>query len=86
MIERYAKFFDADSRIKKLGTYGKPPLEFGKLIAEIRRVGVNLNQIARSINAKGFKNSSELQQALDDLYELEHKLNESVCAKCEVLF
>ena len=66
--------------------YGKPPLEFGKLIAEIRRVGVNLNQIARAINAKGFMNGSELRQALDDLYELEHKLNESVCAKCEVLF
>ena len=66
--------------------YGKPPLEFGKLIAEIRRVGVNLNQIARAINAKGFINSSELRKALDDLYVLEHKLNESVCAKCEVLF
>ena len=66
--------------------YGKPPLEFGKLIAELRRIGVNLNQLARSVNANGFVNSSELKKALDDLYELEHKLNESVCAKCEVLF
>ena len=66
--------------------YGKPPLEFGKLIAELRRIGVNLNQLARSVNANGFVNSSELKKALDDLYALEHKLNESVCAKCEVLF
>ena len=66
--------------------YGKPPLEFGKLIAELRRIGVNLNQLTRSVNANGFVNSSELKKALDDLYALEHKLNESVCAKCEVLF
>ena len=66
--------------------YGKPPLEFGKLIAELRRIGVNLNQLARSINANGFFNTAELRQALDDLYALEHKLNESACAKCEVLF
>ncbi len=66
--------------------YGKPPLEFGKLIAQLRHIGGNLNQIARSVNANGFFNGSELKQALDDLYELEHKLNESVCAKCEVLF
>ncbi len=66
--------------------YGKPPLEFGKLVAEMRRIGVNLNQIARSLNVNGFTNSSELKKVLDDLYALEHKLNESVCAKCEVLF
>ena len=66
--------------------YGKPPVEFGKVIAELRRIGVNLNQLARSVNANGFVNGSELRQALDDLYELEHKMNESVCAKCEVLF
>lgn len=66
--------------------YGKPPLEYGKLIAELRRIGTNLNQIARGLNANGFVNSSELKKALDDLYALEHKLNESVCAKCEVLF
>ena len=66
--------------------YGKPPLEFGKLIAEFRKIGGNLNQIARSLNVNGFTNSSELKKALNDLYELEHKLNESVCAKCEVLF
>ena len=66
--------------------YGKPPLEFGKLIAEMRKIGGNLNQIARSVNANGFVNGGELMQALDDLYALEHKLNESVCAKCEVLF
>ena len=47
---------------------------------------MNLNQLARSVNANGFVNSSELKKALDDLYALEHKLNESVCAKCEVLF
>ncbi len=66
--------------------YGKPPLEFGKLVAEMRRIGVNLNQIARSVNVVGFANVAELKQALDDLYAVEHKLNESVCAKCEVLF
>ena len=66
--------------------YGKPPVEFGKVIAELRRIGVNLNQLARSVNANGFVNGSELRQALDDLYDLEHKLNESVSAKCEVLF
>ena len=66
--------------------YGKPPIEFGKVIAELRRIGVNLNQLARSVNANGFVNGSELRQTLDELYELEHKLNESVCAKCEVLF
>ena len=66
--------------------YGKPPVEFGKVIAELRRIGVNLNQLACSVNTNGFVNGAELRQALDELYELEHKLNESVCAKCEVLF
>ena len=66
--------------------YGKPSIEFGKVIAELRRIGINLNQLARSVNTNGFVNGSELRQAMDDLYELEHKLNESVCTKCEVLF
>ena len=66
--------------------YGKPPVEFGKVMTELRKIGVNLNQLARSVNANGFANGAELRQALDDLYALEHKLNESVCAKCEVLF
>ena len=66
--------------------YGKPPVEFGKVITELRKIGVNLNQLARSVNANGFFNAAELRQALDDLYALEHKLNEFICAKCEVLF
>ena len=65
--------------------YASPPVEYGKLIAELRRIGTNMNQIARSLNANGFANTADLKQAISDLYSFENDLDRKLCAKCEVL-
>ena len=56
------------------------------MLSELRRIGVNLNQIARSLNEKHIVNTADLKNALNDLYSAEHKLNEACDAKREAVF
>ena len=55
-----------------------PPVQYGRVLVELRRIGVNLNQLTRAANTPGsILNKSELEQALTDLRATEHLLNEA---------
>ena len=55
-----------------------PPVQYGRVLVELRRIGVNLNQLTRAANTPGsILNKSELEQALTDLRATEHRLNEA---------
>lgn len=60
--------------IDKLKIIEKPSAEVSSLLVEIRKVGTNLNQIARVLNAKGFFIPDELSAALDGLNAAENKI------------
>ena len=66
--------------------YAAPPIEYTEMLSELRRIGVNLNQIACSLNEKHIVNTEDLKDALNDLYSAEHKLNEACDAKREAVF
>ena len=57
--------------------YGKPPLEYGKLIAELRKIGTNLNQIARALNANGYFIPEDFSSVIDRLNATEDILYEA---------
>ena len=44
-----------------------PPAEFGELIREIKRVGSNLNQLVRKLNALGIVHDLELKRCVTDI-------------------
>ena len=55
-----------------------PPVAYNELLVELRRIGVNLNQLARAANTPGsMYNHAELDQALADLRATEHLLNQA---------
>jgi len=56
---------------KKMKVAEKPSVDFVKYSMELRRIGNNLNQIARSVNAVGTANSDKLRTALDDVLALD---------------
>ena len=60
--------------IDKLKIIEKPSAEVSSLLVEIRKVGTNLNQIARALNAKGYFIPDELSVALDGLNAAENKI------------
>ena len=63
--------------IDKLKISEKPPIEFPKMIVELRRIGTNLNQIARALNANGHFIPEDFSSVIDRLNETEDKLYEA---------
>lgn len=54
-----------------------PPADYPKLITELRHIGTNLNQIARSLNSNNINfNQSYFDEVLNDLYSTEHTVND----------
>ena len=47
-----------------------PPADFFLLLREIKRVGSNINQILRKINALGIAHSLELERCAKDTHEV----------------
>lgn len=54
----------------------RPPMEFFTVLEELRKIGTNMNQIARQANSKGFidtneywKNVKALEDAISDIKE-----------------
>ena len=43
-----------------------PPADVPQLIREVRRVGININEILKTANAKGFIDVPKLEKALED--------------------
>ena len=44
-----------------------PPVEFGELIREIKRIGSNLNQVLRKLNALGIAHPLELERCAENI-------------------
>ena len=63
--------------IDKLKIVELPPMDCPKLIVELRKIGTNLNQIARALNAKNYFIPDELTAAIDGLNETENKIYEA---------
>ncbi len=56
-----------------------PPAEFFKLITEVRRVGVHLNQILKKANSIGLLDVPMIHDALDELRNTQAMLYQTFC-------
>ena len=52
-----------------------PPVAYNELLVELRRVGVNLNQIARAANEQRLPDAWKWNEALAELRVIEQKMN-----------
>ena len=53
-----------------------PPKEIRSVVPELRRIGNNLNQIARALNSKSFVTDREIRNAITELRDCEKQLLE----------
>lgn len=65
------------SLIMKSPVKARPPKELQMLFAEINKIGSNINQIARSVNA-GIANEEDARRGLFLLDKVYDRLNEAV--------
>lgn len=49
----------------------RPPLEYGDVVTELRRIGVNLNQVAATCHKYGFVDEVGLQKATQAIARME---------------
>ena len=54
-----------------------PPKEIRSVVPELRRIGNNLNQIARALNSKSFVTDKEIRNAIAELRDCEKQLLEN---------
>ena len=54
-----------------------PPKEIRSVVPELRRIGNNLNQIARVLNSKSFVTDKEIRNAITELRDCEKQLLEN---------
>ena len=54
-----------------------PPIDYYDLLREVRRVGVNLNQLTRYVNEKRFVDSWKWDEALADIRAIEKTMNDA---------
>lgn len=52
-----------------------PPVAYNELLVELRRVGVNLNQIARAANERRLPDTWKWNEALAQVRVIEQKMN-----------
>ena len=52
-----------------------PPVAYNELLVELRRVGVNLNQIARAANEQRLPDAWKWNEALTQVRVIEQKMN-----------
>ena len=52
-----------------------PPVDYGKLIFETRRVGQNVNRLLRIAYAKNYFNTPEIKECLEKIRGLESKIH-----------
>ena len=67
--ERYCRMVLRGAKIKEA-----PPTEFYKLITEIRRVGVHLNQVLKKANAGGFLDVPMIRESIEELHATQRML------------
>lgn len=54
-----------------------PPKEIRSVVPELRRIGNNLNQIARALNSKSFVTDKEIRNVITELRDCEKQLLEN---------
>ena len=67
--EKYCRTVLQGAQIKEA-----PPAEFYKLITEIRRVGVHLNQVMKKANAGGFLDVPMIRESIKELHATQKML------------
>ena len=67
--EKYCRMVLSGAQIKEA-----PPAEFYKLITEIRRVGVHLNQVMKKANAGGFLDVPMIRESIEELHATQRML------------
>lgn len=70
--EKFCRMVLSGAQIKEA-----PPAEFYKLITEVRRVGVHLNQILRKANAIGLLDVPLIHSTLDEVHKTQAMLYET---------
>ena len=74
--EEFARRCFADKKIVEL-----PPVDYGKLIFETRRVGQNLNRLLRIAYANNYFNASDIKDCLERIRAVEDKIHSSFFAQ-----
>ena len=54
-----------------------PPAEYGEILRELHRIGLNMNQIAIKANAYGFIDEPKLREAMADICEMKDTFRKS---------
>ena len=67
--EQFCRMVLSGAKIKEA-----PPAEFYKLITEIRRVGVHLNQVLKKANAGGFLDVPMIRESIEELHATQRML------------
>lgn len=68
------------SLIKGVRPAPRPPPDFKAMTMELRRIGVNLNQIARQANAAGRVDAAKYQDCADELQRSLRSIVDAVTA------
>lgn len=58
-----------------------PPADYPMLLRELRYVGNNLNQLVTHAHTVGYINTPELQRVLDNLWDIEDKVDSAFTVK-----
>lgn len=74
--EEFARRCFANKKIVEL-----PPVDYGKLIFETRRVGQNLNRLLRIAYANNYFNTPDIKDCLDRIRAVEDKIHSSFFAQ-----
>lgn len=74
--EEFARRCFANKKIVEL-----PPIDYGKLIFETRRVGQNLNRLLRIAYANNYFNTPDIKDCLDRIRAVEDKIHSSFFAQ-----
>ena len=51
----------------------KPPIEYGEIVRELRRISANVNQMVVTLHAHGFVDEPRLRTIENDLWQMERR-------------
>lgn len=57
-----------------------PPVEYGKLIFEMRRAGQNVSQLLKTARANHYLNVADMRECVDEIRAVERKIHDSFFA------
>lgn len=57
--------------IKNIRVVERPPIEYGDILRELRRIGSNVDQILVKLRSLGFADNREISKALDSIRNMD---------------